>query len=769
MHKKKLVIARAMKSALLLLGCSSLLLLSSCQPGKKPAQNQKTEQEPVAYADPFVGTGGHGHTYPGATVPFGMVQVSPDNGHFGWDYCSGYHYPDSTIAGFSVTHLSGTGGADGSDLLFMPFDGSRIDTSKGATYSHYSHKNESAEPGFYHVTLDNGISVDLTASARVAFYRYHFAQSDKPAVSLNLGYGNSDRPTGTYINEVNDTLVTGYRMSTGWARDQRVYFAAVFNKPIEKFVVSNKGHLLNDQKEAKGKYTHGYFIFGDLGDSPLLQKVAISSVSIDNAKENLSKEVPGWDFQNVRKAAYASWEKQLSKIEVTSDNVHQLRTFYSSLYHTMLAPTLFMDTNGQYQGADGKVHTAKGFTNYSTFSIWDTYRAEHPLFTLIEPNRVNDFVQFMLAFYHQYGLLPIWELWGNETNTMIGYHSIPIMVDAYFKGFRNYDVQEAFKAMKKSATEENGAVKLFNRYGYVPSDKVPESVSKTLAFAFDDWCIAQMAKALGKEKDYQLYSKRAEYFKNLYDPTTGFMRPKLSNGKWLSPFDPFAEPSNGRKRNYTEANAWQVLWYVPQNVPELEKLIGGREKFVKRLDTLFVKPPKIDEGGVPDMSGMIGEYVQGNEPDQQVPYMYDYAGAPWRTQAVTRTIVDSLYKDTPQGLPGNEDCGQMSAWYVFSALGFYPVNPDNGTFEIGSPIFPRAAIHLKGNKTFTVIADNVSKENKYIQSATLNGQTYDKPYITYQDIIKGGQLHFVMGPKPNKNWGSAKEDQPPITAFNMSE
>ena len=738
-----------------------------CSSKKKATKVSQSQSPAVTYADPFVGTAAHGHTFPGATVPFGMVQVSPDNGHFGWDYCSGYHYPDSTIAGISMTHLSGTGGADGSDLLFMPFNGSRVDTSHGATYSHYSHKNESAQPGFYHVAMDNGISVDVTASMRVGFYKYHFPESDKPAVSLNLAYGNSDHPTGTYLHEVNDTLVTGYRLSSGWARHQRVYFAAVFNKPIKKLVISNKGHVYHNRKEAKGIHTHGYFIFGNLSGSPLMQKVAISSVSIQNAKQNLMKEVPGWDFKTVRMAAHKSWQDQLSRISVQSSNVHKLRTFYSALYHTMLAPTVFMDTNGQYQGADGKDHTAKNFTNYSTFSIWDTYRAEHPLFTLIEPNRVNDFVAFMLHFYQQYGLLPIWELWGNETNTMIGYHSIPIIADAYFKGFRKFDVQEAFKAMKKSATQENKAVKLFNKYGYVPSDMVRESVSKTLAFSFDDWCIAQMAKALGKKKDYQLYSKRAGYYKNVYDSKTGFMRPKLANGKWLSPFDPYAEPRNGKKRNYTEANAWQDLWYVPQNVPELEKLIGGRKQFVRRLDTLFKKPPKIDNGGVPDMSGMVGEYVQGNEPDQQVPYMYDFAGAPWRTQEVTRTIVDSLYNDTPAGLPGNEDCGQMSAWYVFSALGFYPVNPDNGVFEIGSPVFSHATIHLKENKTFTIIAHNASKANKYIQSAKLNGQSYNKPYITYQDIMKGGTIEFQMGSTPNKKWGAAKKDAPPISSFNL--
>ena len=738
------------------------LSLYACKQRQQTATPNKTSA--VNYVDPFVGTGGHGHMYPGATVPFGMVQVSPDNGKSGWDYSSGYHYPDSTIAGFSVTHLSGTGIGDLCDLSFMPFDGTKVDTAKGAVYSHYSHANESAEPGFYKVTLDNGISVSLTASPRVAFYQYHFPKIDQPAVSVDLGFAiNWDKPTGTYIHVVNDTLVTGYRMSTGWAKDQRVYFAAAFSHPIKKFVAVNKGDIVTGQTEVKGTKTHGFFIFGSNAGTPLLQKVGISSVSIENAMENLQKEVPSWDFEQVRETAWNRWKKQMDKIDVQSDNISHLRTFYSALYHTMLAPTLFMDVNGQYQGADGKVHTAKGFVNYSTFSLWDTFRAEHPLLTFLEPDRVNDMINFMLAFYEQHGFLPVWELTGNETNTMIGYHAIPVITDAYFKGFRKFNVGEAFEAMKKSANEENEGVKLFNKYGYVPSDKETESVSKTLEYAYDDWCIAQMARALGKEADYKEYFKRSQFYQNLYDSTTGFMRPKLANGQWETPFDPLAEPSNSKERNYTEANAWQYLWFVPQDIPGLVKLMGSNEQFSRRLDTLFTTPTGIHNGGVPDMSGLIGQYVQGNEPDQQTPYLYDYVGDAWKTQSVIHTIVDSLYKDTPGGLPGNEDCGQMSAWYVFSALGFYPVNPANGVYAIGSPLFPKATIHLGNGKDFTIEADGVSDQNMYIQSTTLNGQNYDKPYITYNDIMNGGTLAFKMGPQPDKLWGST--DLPPLTAY----
>jgi len=736
-----------------------VMVVSACRSGSKTIY-----KKPISYVNPFIGTGGHGHTYPGATVPFGMVQVSPDNGKEGWDYSSGYHYPDSTIAGFSMTHLSGTGIGDLEDLSFMPFTGNEADTSKGAIYSTFTHKNEHAQPGYYSVEMDNGITVDLTATSRVGVYRYQYPKDSKPAVSLDLGFSiNWDKPTNTYIKTVNDTLITGYRMSTGWAHDQKVYFAVAFSQPIQKFVGADEENIIDGQSKIKGEQTQGFFFFDHSGNSPLLQKVAISAVSIDNALANLNHEMPGWNFENIRKNASSQWNRELDKIEVQSKDVAKLRTFYTALYHTMLAPTLYMDVNGQYRGADGNVHTADGFKNYSTFSLWDTYRAENPLLTFTEPDRINGIIQFMLSFYNQHGLLPVWELKANETNTMIGYHAVPVIVDAYFKGFRDYDVEKAFQAIKKSANEGNDDVKLFNKYGYVPSDKTKESVSKTLEYAYDDWCIAQMAKALNKKDDYKEYMKRAYYYRNLYDPSTGFMRPKLASGEWEEPFDPRAAPTDFSKRNFTEANAWQYLWYVPQDIPDLINLMGGKDQFVARLDTLFNTSPQVNGGGVPDMSGLIGQYVQGNEPDQQTPYMYDYAGAPWKTQKVVDTIEDSLYKDTPGGLPGNEDCGQMSAWYVLSALGFYPVNPANGIYAIGSPSFAKATIKLGNGKKFTVEAKNVSDKNIYIQSAKLNGKTFNKSYLTYQDIKQGGSIIFQMGSEPNKQW--AKDSQPPLTAF----
>jgi predicted alpha-1,2-mannosidase len=736
----------------------ALAIVAGCS---DPQPQKSDSKQPAKYVNVFVGTKGHGHTYPGATVPFGMVQVSPDNGKAGWDWSSGYNYSSHQIAGFSMTHLSGTGVGDGYDLSFMPFEGTKADTSHHGLYSKFSHKNENGAPGYYHVKLKNGIGVDLTAAKRVGFYRYHFPKKSKPAISLNLGFSiNADSTTASKIHVVNDTLIVGYRMSTGWAHNQKVYFAAEFSRPINQFTGFGDGQRVKNDSTLKGRVAHGFFFFKPSGGSPLGQKVAISAVSIKNAKMNLQKGVPGWDFDKVKKSARDAWNKQLKKITVQSNDSSKLRTFYTALYHTMLGPTLYSDVNHQYRGADDQVHTANGFKAYSTWSLWDTFRAEHPLLIFIQPDRINGFVKFMLEFYDHHGLLPKWELYANETGTMIGYSAVPVIADAYFKGFRDYDVQKAYKAMKKSATEQSKSVKLFNKYGYVPADKAGESVSKTLLYSFDDWCIAQMAKALGKKDDYQTYSKRAEGYQNIFNKKNDFMQPKLANGKWKTPFDPYSE-----SRHYTEANAWQDIWYVPQNVPKLIEMMGGKQAFIDRLDTLFTRPPKLHGNKVPDVSGLIGQYVQGNEPDMQVPFMYDYAGAPWQTQKVTRLIADSLYNDTAAGLPGNEDVGQMSAWYVFSALGFYPVNPDNGIFMIGSPIFPKATIHLKGDKTFTVIAHHVSKKNKYIQSAKLNGKSYNKPYVTYQDMMKGDTLEFKMGPKPNKEWGASPKDMPPLTTF----
>ncbi len=688
------------------------ILGSSCR--NKAKTMNTTAKEPVDYVDPFIGTGGHGHVYPGATMPFGMVQVSPDNGHSGWDYCSGYNYRDSLIAGFSMTHLSGTGIGDLADLSFMPVIW-KPDRHQGILHNfqlddtaRFSHQNEHAEPGYYSVLLDNHIKVELTATERAGFYRYTFPKSENATVVLNLGFAiNWDHPTDTQIKVVNNTTIEGYRMSTGWAKNQKIYFVAKFSEPFKEALERHQNLHFGD-KSVKGDSVLGIFRFDTRDGKPILQKVGISAVSIDGARKNLQKEIPGWNFDTVCMSAHNAWAKEMNKIKVSGAPDSQKRIFYTAMYHSMLAPTIFSDVDGGYLGADGKNHMAKGFTNYTTFSLWDTYRSENPLFTLVQPHRVNDMVKTMLAFYEQHGFLPVWPLVGNETNTMIGYHSVPVIVDAYMQGFRDYDVQEAYKAMIKSATVDNdNDVEMFNKYGYVPCDEATESVSKTLEYAYDDWCIAQMAKALGKKKDYMLFLKRSGYYKNLFDPSTQFMRPKLSNGKWLTPFDPLASPSDFKKRNYTEANAWQYVWYVPQNPGNLIHLFGGTQVFNNKLDKLFTTKVKT-QGNIADMSGMIGQYVQGNEPDLQTPYLYDYAGEPWKTQAIVRKILKANYKDAPDGLPGNEDCGEMSAWEIFSAMGFYPVNPADGTFEIGSPLFTKSVIDVGNGRSFTIEAQNAS-------------------------------------------------------------
>lgn len=730
---------------------------------EQQAANNTEDRSLVSYVDPFIGTAAHGHTYPGATVPFGMVQVSPDNGKDGWDYSSGYHYPDSVLAGFSMTHLSGTGIGDLADLSFMPLTGTERDSA--AVYSTFSHDNESARPGYYSVEMDNDIQVELTASERVGFYRYTYPNESNKVVSLDLGFAiNWDTPTETLIRVVNDSLITGYRNSSGWARDQEVYFAAEFSEPFSNVIIENGGEILENPSEAEGQETHGFFYFDETDGNSILQKVGISAVSMENALENLRAEVDHWNFEEVQTQAGQKWEEQLRKIQVYSDDEAKLRTFYTALYHSTMAPIVFTDVNGEYRGPDNQVYTADGYTNYTIFSLWDTYRAQHPLLTFIEPDRVNDMINTMLSYYDQNGLLPIWDLHGYETTTMIGYHSVPVIADAYFKGIRDFDVEKAFEAMKKSSRQQNDEIRRYSELGYVPSDEFAESVSKTLEYAYDDWVIAQMAEELGRDEDYEIYSQRAENYLNVWDESTGFMRPKLANGEWETPFDPLAAPEDLDKRNYTEANAWQYLWYVPQDVPSLINLMGGEDNFEARLDTLFSMESETGSE-ISDMSGLIGQYVQGNEPAQQIPYFYNYVSAPWKAQDMVRTVVDSLYTDQPDGLPGNEDVGQMSAWYIFSSLGFYPANPANGVYIIGSPVFDEASIHMKEGRTLTVVANGVSSENRFIQSATLNGEAYDKSFITYEDIMSGGTLRFEMGSEPNREWAVSEDAKPPITVY----
>ncbi len=997
------------------------------------------------YVDPFIGTGGHGHTYPGATLPFGMVQLSPDNGRSGWDWCSGYHYSDTGIVGFSHTHLSGTGCADLGDISFMPTASSR--NLDEAYRSPFSHHQEAAEPGYYRVRLlDHDILVELTATERAGFHRYTFPRSDSAGLIIDLKRGQDDNATNTVLTVADSTLVTGCRFSNGWAADQRVFFAARFSVPFSTWALGPGGAFAPGSPGATGKDVKGIFWFGRTpAGEKILVKVGISSVSADNALRNLDTEIRGWDFDAIRAAASAAWERALGKVLIETSGRETKQVFYTALYHAFLAPTVFSDVNGQYRGADGEIHNAGALPYYSTYSLWDTYRAAHPLYTIVMPERVDGLMQAMLAFSHESGYLPVWQLAANETNTMVGYHAVPPLVDAYLKGFRGFDTMAALSAMEKSAFRDHAGLRFYNAarpeplskmmepqqrgiqdppsggpffgvagyarslegesigygspdpeaghalivraadgkkpiawetapvsspphegltgenapvslvwiaglaagkgahsftlwvnddsllsfrsavsssrgswaaagpggaqlmfnatmtdrngdlfgnmvltlpasrirpgspfrlritgeaahasdwcmvfeyplaadtkaanvfglytadgrqmqlvrvdadylgaprhvqlsvtggdsvqavvgtghntlyvpipavqeprlahvalyasgrrlwhdtlrlrpvrpYGYIPADKENESVSKTLEYAIDDFCISRMASALGKADDAALFRKRSMNYRNLFDTTTGFFRGRRTDGSWVSPFNP--RFSTEKQPEYTEGNAWQYLWLAPHDVPGLVSLLGGRDRFDIRLDSLFNQSSNLEgTGAPPDVSGLIGLYAHGNEPSHHIAYLYDYDGRPWKTQAMVQRIMGEFYKTGPEGLCGNEDCGQMSAWYVFSAMGFYPVTPVGGVYAIGSPVLEKAVIASGHGRTFTVVARNLSKTAIYIQSAELNGHPLAGPWITHGDLTAGGTLTLVMGDRPNTTWGAAPASAPPM-------
>ena len=692
--------------------------------------------------DPFIGTGGHGHTYPGPSLPFGMIQPGPDTRLTGWDGCSGYHYSDSRLYGFSHTHLSGTGIPDYTDVLVMPMTGEpRLNNGADGTpgYSSiFSHAEEVARPGYYAVTLrDSGIRAELTTTLRVGIHRYTLPAGQPAHVILDLEHRDPLREAA--IDVVSDTEVTGVRRSRSWARDQVVYFVIRFSRPFAA------GAATNPNKRA--------FDFGSAGE-PLLVKVAISAVSVDGARKNLEAELPGWDFDAVRAAADAAWERELSKIRVEGGTKDQRTIFYTALYHAMLTPNVYMDVDGQYRGRDSRVHRADGFTYYTVFSLWDTFRALHPLLTLIDKARTRDFIQTFLRQYEQAGRLPVWELAANETDTMIGYHAVPVIADAVAKGVDGFDLELAYKAMVHSADEDRAGLAAYKRAGFIDASEEGESVSRTLEYAYDDWTIAQVAKRLGRQDDYARFLRRSKSWKHLLDPSTGFMRARVE-GFWASPFDP-AEVNS----HYTEANAWQYSFFVPHDVAALIRMLGGPEQFAKKLDALFSASSKTTGREQADITGLIGQYAHGNEPSHHMAYLYSYAGQPWKTQAMVRRILDEQYSAKPDGLSGNEDCGQMSAWYVFSALGFYPVTPGSSQYVIGSPLFDSAAIRLESGAVFNVRARNASPANKYIQQVRLNGGAYDLAFLEHLAITGGGDVTFEMGPEPNTRWGSGRGAQP---------
>lgn len=719
----------------------------------------ETKSKNISYVDPFIGTGGHGHTYPGATVPFGMLQVTPVNGISEWDWCSGYHYSDSIAVGFSHLALSGTGIGDLADVLFMPVN-KEVNLSPTpfsrdslAYKSKYNHKNEQASPGYYQVFLeDHNVNVELTTALRTAYHKYTFKKDDTQSVVIDLGFAiNWDKALKTSISVEDEYTISGYRFSTGWAKNQKVFFVAKFSKPITKHHIFTNGNRV-ESKSSEGEKTSAQLFFDDKSSTELFAKVALSSVSIGNAKDNL--EADDFNFDATKTKAEETWNKALAKIEVETP-IDSLKTiFYTAMYHAQVAPVIFSDKNGQFRKENDEIVTAQNYTAYSTLSLWDTFRAEHPLLTLTAPDKVSDIINTMLAYYETKKVLPVWTLYANETNTMTGYHSIPVIAEAYRKGIRGFDAEKAFEAMKTTMMQDERGLKYYKKYGYIPHNLKDESVTITLEYAYDDWCVAQMAKDLGKNDDYEFFLNRSKAYQHLFDNETGFMRGKSEDGKsWKEPFDP-KYSAHRVNAEYTEGNAWQHSWFAPHAVKDLAHLHGGNETFTNRLEQLFTESSEITGDNVSaDITGLIGQYAHGNEPSHHIAYMFNHANKPWRTQYWAKHIMDTQYNTTPNGLSGNEDCGQMSAWYALSSIGLYPMNPASAEYEIGSPIFDKATINISEGKTFVIEAENVSDKNIYIQSATLNGEDFNQTSISHQQIANGGTLHFVMGSQPNKNWG----------------
>ncbi|MDO8368253.1 MAG: GH92 family glycosyl hydrolase, partial [Saprospiraceae bacterium] len=671
------------------------------------------------FVNPFIGTGGHGHTYPGATAPFGMVQLSPDTriSMLDWDGCSGYHYSDSLIYGFSHTHLSGTGVADYCDILFMPFlDGVRLEPSEYA--SPFKKKKEKAEAGYYSVFLERDrIQCELTATERVGVHRYTFPQNaEKWEVMVDLRH--RDEVLDAQLSVISSNEISGYRISRSWAKEQHVYFVARFSKPFFSTVLLDMAKTPRQaDPTVNSKAILGLLDFYKDGE-PLVITVGLSGTSIEGARKNLEAECDHFDFEKVKSETQAKWTQQLSKIEIEGGSDAQKTAFYTALYHTMVVPNLWSDVDGNYRGRDNKIHPLSSGQQYTVFSLWDTYRACNPLYTILEPKRVNDFVQTFLNQYNESGLLPVWELAANETDCMIGNHSIPVIADAWAKGIRGYDGKLALEAMMKNANSNRYGLRWYREMGFVPGDKESESVSKTLEYAFDDWCISQMARSMGQNDIAKEFARRAQSYKNLYDPKTGFFRARRG-ASWHAPFDPFEV-----NFNYTEANAWQYRFAAPQDVSGMMKLLGGRKAFVDQLDTLFKVSAKTTGREQADITGLIGQYVHGNEPSHHMAYLYNYAGQPWKTQQRVRQIMDSMYSDQPDGLSGNEDCGQMSAWLVLSAMGIYPVVPGDPSYAIGTPWFEKTTVHLDNGNTMVLKAPGVSGNKFYVKGLNFN----EKPY-----------------------------------------
>ncbi|WP_317899945.1 GH92 family glycosyl hydrolase [Aurantibacillus circumpalustris] len=686
-----------------------------------------------SYVNPFIGTGGHGHTFPGAVLPFGMVQLSPDTRVDGsWDGCSGYHYSDNFIYGFSHTHLSGTGCSDYGDILIMPMSG-KPSTDNKIYGSKFSHANEKASPGYYEVLLDDDkIKAELTVTPRVGIHRYTFSKSQESNVVLDLLH--RDKAINYHMRMIDSVTITGYRVSEAWAKKQHVYFVMKFSKPFEKMEYIVKGNFKEQLTKLGGGPQGAYFRFNTKDGKPLMVKVAISTTGIEGAIKNLEAEATHWDFDKYKKEAEAAWNTQLQKIEVSDPDKNKMTTFYTALYHTCIHPSLNIDVDGTYRGRDDLLHNTKNSINYTVFSLWDTYRALNPLMTIIEPKRVSDFINTFLTQYQQSGRLPVWELSGNETDCMIGFHSVSVIADAMLKDIKGFDQNLAYEAMKSAATYSGFGIPIFNKKGFLEIDDESESVSRTLEYAYDNWCIAQVAKKLNKPADAALYYKRSLAYYNLFDQQTGTMRPR-KNGNWLTPFSP-SEINN----HFTEGNSWQYSFYVPHDIENLIKLHGGSEKFEGKLDELFTTKEKTSGREQADVTGLIGQYAHGNEPSHHMAYLYNYVGKPQKSIERVHQILNDFYKSAPDGLIGNEDCGQMSAWYVYSALGFYPVCPGSLQLIVGEPLFANSKLHFENGKTMEIVA--APGNGKIIKEISVNDKSSLLSYLDYTTLMKGGKIVF---------------------------
>lgn len=735
-----------MKRLYSLLPVAALMLAGACG---TPATSG--EESLTRWVDPKIGTGGHGHVFVGANVPFGMVQLGPTSIPQEWDWCSGYHQSDSTVIGFSHTHLSGTGIGDLFDVTVMPVVG-EVTYARGVEedpqsglWSYADRTKEVVRPGYYSVPLTRyGVTAEMTATPRVGFHRYAFPTSDEAALVFDLENGGCwDKATDTgFCLSDDSTRLSGWRYSSGWAKDQKVWFVAEFSTPVKGITFLQPG----ETSEAGTAARYARVDFDTTEGEPLLVKVALSPVSAEGAAANLEAELPGWDFDATAAAATAAWEAELGKVRIETQDEAAKRIFYTALYHTMVAPSEFCDVNGDYRGADGQVRTNPGHKTYTTFSLWDTYRAAMPLMTILHPDRMPDIICTMLAIADEQGRLPVWHLWGNETDCMVGNPGIPVVADAIVKGIGGFDRERAFEAIRKTAMNPDRGNGLRMKHGYIPCDLFNEAVAYDMEYALADGAAARAAEALGKDDDARYFTERSHSYRNYFDPVTGFMRGRDAKGGWRTPFNPFA--STHRADDYCEGNAWQYTWLVPHDVAGLQACFGSREAMIAKLDSLFTVSSVVEGAETsPDISGLIGQYAHGNEPSHHVLYLYTMLGEPWKTADRVREVLSTLYHDQPDGLSGNEDVGQMSAWYVLSSMGFYEVEPAGGRYWFGAPYFERVQIAVPGG-TFTVEAKNFAPENRYVQGVRLNGQPYDKPYISHETVMQGGVLEFEMGPEP---------------------